>query len=163
MKRPIDTSNHELLRRRLEHYRPSYSDARLRQRLIEDGFEAAEVEAAMRATAAPMSADVYGAGVPAPRATPRSVGFVISMCTAGAVALGNGVVPWALIFVGGPFALWLPFAGHSVAISVELYAYVQTRYDLPTVSRGIGLGMILGVGVFLAAFIVVVEWLGGDR
>jgi hypothetical protein len=163
VKQPIDPSDHELLRRRLEHYRPSYTAAQLRQRLIEDGFDPADVEAALLTVPAPMSADVYGAGVPGPSATPLAAAFVISACTAFAVTLGNGLLPWALIFVGGPFALWLPFAGHSVAVSVELYAYVQTRYDLPNVSRGIGIGMVLGVGVFLAALILVVEWLGGRR
>ena len=86
--------------------------------------------------------------------------LVVTICTAVAVAIGNGVAPWSLILTGGPYALWLPFAAIGVLIGVEVYALVQVWFDFPNVSRGIGIGIALGALVFLAMLVVVVRWLG---
>jgi hypothetical protein len=154
----VDPDDLDLLGRRLRHYRPSYGDDRLRQRLVEDGFAPAAVDAALVEFAESASKDAYGVSPPEASAWARRFGALpVVAASAAAVAAVDGILPWSPLFAGWKVLLQLPFAGLSALLAVELWLLVRIRYDFPNVSTGIGIGMVGGVLFFFAVMVYLIE------
>jgi len=158
----IDPHDHALLRRRLTYYRPNYPGDRLRSRLVDDGFDPDAVDRALVEALESSPTDAYGVRPIASAPSSWLVTWPPVVATAAVVSVLTGIVPWAPTLAGRTVLVQVPFAAMSALVGLDLVALVKTRYDLPNVSRGIGIGIVGGIALFVAVFVYVFRQLGAS-